>query len=348
MLMNRTLIMVVFSMLLVSGCVNFPGFRFGQQGTVVEAPDDVLLIKNVQIVPNPPIPAASSFDLTFLVENTGDAETGKEARNTKIYAFDWGRCRPDPSVEKTSDGQLIGIPGQEPNGVTIFPGGGAVLVEWPFFAPTNEQLGRVQGTCTLRYKVGYNFSAFTITDLSVVDEERLRQANRAGETVEVVPVTSRSKGPLKIDVAIGADQPAREGATVPLNIIVEDRGVGVMRAIPKDALKLVFPAEFAGKITCDPTVWKAAGLTYTNKEELLFIKKKTPPLRCDVVMPDVVDIKTFSLRAEMDYRYEIFSETPVAIKPTAVTVDEGGGDGGEEPGVPDGGGGGDGEPEVPA
>ena len=321
--MNAKLALAVFSMVFISGCVGgFPGFRFGSAGTTIEAPDDVLLIKNAQVVPTPPIQARSTFDLTFLVENTGDAETGKEAENVTVYGYDWGRCH---NTTPASNPGLVGIPGQP---TTIYPGGGASLIEWTFQAPSNDELGRVQGVCTIRYKVGYDFTAFTVTDLSIIDEDRLREANRAGETITVTPVTSKSKGPLKIAIDVGADQPARESTStnpsvVPINIRIDDRGAGFIegRGIGAGKLKVEFPPDFEGKVNCDSNSWNnPTSRTPTNKNVLPFIKKQTPPLRCDITAPDVADLKTFAIRAEMDYRYELFDETDVEIQPTVVSV----------------------------
>ncbi|QQG40101.1 MAG: hypothetical protein HYS81_01690 [Candidatus Aenigmatarchaeota archaeon] len=328
--MNKLPLIAVFFVIFMAGCVGgFEGFKFGGSATTIEAPDDVLLITDAKVVPTPPIPADSTFDLTFLVENTGDAETGKEAKATKIYAFNWGRCEPamggkegygNANEWKNTTGEaLIGIPNQETSGGrTIFPGGGAYLVEWTFRSPTNDELGRVQGICTVQYKVGYDFTALTVTDVNVVSEARLREANRAGETITVTPITSKSKGPLKIDIAIGADQPIREGTTVPIRVSVEDRGAGLTREVGKEALTITFPDAFI-KIDCEKGGFKRAVAekpVYTNAEAMPFIRKETPPLRCDVTMPSATDLRTYTINAQMDYRYELFDETDVSITPT--------------------------------
>lgn len=418
--MNRFPLIAVFSLVFISGCVQFEGL-FGGAGTTVEAPDDVLIIKNAVVVPQPPIPADSNFDLSFEVVNTGEAETGKEATGVRVYAFDWGRCKPvapncqaavvptqqfsivfvstslpsfgvdfegkeisvasfasasevgfkvsgggseetknvrineeqringlyirfdriesyggdtysiwftastsslstvserEDTVCVRSDGQLVGIPGQP---TPIFPGEGSRLVEWEFKAPTNDELGRVQGRCIVKYKVGYDFKAFTIAELVIIDEERLKQLGRAGERATAEPLTSKSKGPIKIDIQIGSKQPVRENSTVPLNFVVEDKGNGVMREIPAGKLVIRFDSQFASKVSEDQSVWQRVSDTvFTNKGPVLFIKKKTPPMRIDIVAPDVADSRTFTINAVMEYRYELFDETEVAVTPTAV------------------------------
>jgi len=302
------MILIVF----ISVCVEGQGLQglFGSMGETKTAPNDVLLVDSMSVIPNPPITASSSFTITFQVKNIGSAEEGtEEAKNVEVVLYDWGECEPQ---EDHSSGEVT----KQLN--TIYPGG-AEIVDWNFKAPTNQELGNMEGTCPIRFKVNYSYSAYTTSDLVLVSEERLKQAAKSGETLTVNPLQTQSRGPIKISVDVQADQPVRSDLKIPVVITVRDTGSGLYQAVPNETLVVKFPSNFT--VSCDKMNERGKKddkKIYKNNRKLDLIKGKSVPVRCDMTFngSSIEDMKTYNIIAEMNYTYPLYSDTEVTIKPT--------------------------------
>lgn len=331
-------VFLLSSVIFISGCVEGGSFQsifasLTGEGETVVAPKDVLLIENIQVIPNPPITANSTFALTFQVINIGETQEGaKEAKDVHVIAYDWGRCWPaddngDTLPESTIEIYGIGEDPQSDKSTTIYPGGGAELIEWKFKAPDNDDLGRMEGKCPIRFKVVYKFDAHTTSDISVINRDRLVEASRAGETISVAPVQTQSRGPIKISVDFETSQPIDENLIIPAIIKVRDEGSGMYEKVPIDKLEIHFPRDFK-VISCHPSTWmewsgsSSTGYTVINSVgEIPLIKGESPPIRCDLMIDqdvaNIKDIKTYSVRAYIkDYEYPLYEEKDVNIKPT--------------------------------
>lgn len=309
----------------VSGCVEGGDLQSifssltGQQETVV-APKDVLLIQDIQVIPSPPITAStgsidSTFTLTFQVVNIGEAQEGsKEADLVKVYGYDWGRCEPRDAIVND---MIQGLQGQETSDISIFPGGGAEIVQWEFKAPTNEDLGRMEGKCPIRFKLQYQFDAHTTSDIAVVSKQRLIEASRAGQTISVTPVQTQSRGPIKISVNYDTKQPVAEDLVIPVIIKVHDVGSGMYEKVPNGILEVDFPFP-DDWVTCYNFDMEPDSGKWKNQKEIPLIKGETPIIRCDINTQNIniEDIKTYNIRADMTYTYTLYGEKDVTIKPT--------------------------------
>lgn len=327
-------VLLLAPVVFVSGCVEGGTFQSlfgsltGQQEKVV-APNDVLLIENVQVIPNPPITADSTFSVAFQVVNKGTTQEGSmEARGVDVFCYDWGRCHPSDPME----GVVVYAPTFNASPKTIYPGG-AELVEFTFRAPTNTELGRMEGNCPIRYKVFYNFDAMTTSDIAIVSRNRLVDAHRAGETLSVTPVQTQSRGPIKISVDFETNQPVDEMLVVPVIIKIYDRGSGMYDKVNQSKLEIIFPPDF-DIISCNPTTWMAvSGNTVINsKGDIPLIKGESSPIRCDLKLRQgfVDDIKTYNVVARiMGYKYPLYGEKIVDIKPTYMDWYEGSDSGGD-------------------
>ncbi|MCK4634494.1 MAG: hypothetical protein KAT37_01330 [Candidatus Aenigmarchaeota archaeon] len=340
----------------ISGCVEGGGFQsifssLTGGGETIVAPKDVLLVRDILVIPNPPITASSSVDstftLTFQVVNIGETQEGaREAENVHVIAYDWGRCRPMEADGETTispePDEIYGI-GENPEvnlAATIYPGGGAEIVQWSFKAPTNTELGRMEGICPIRFKVVYEFDAHTTSDISIVARDRLVDASRAGETLSVSPVQTQSRGPIKISVDFETSQPVDENLIIPVIIKIYDTGSGMYESVPVDGLEVQFPNAFE-IISCHPTSWMSwsDGEVTNSIGKIPLIKGESPPIRCDLsFIGSIEDIKTYNVRAYIKgYEYPLYEEKDVTIKPTYTTGDDEGSNGG------DGGNGGNGD-----
>lgn len=173
-----------------------------------EAPHDLLKIKNVKVIPTPPIPAGNSFTFTLQVENLDQKKT---ATHTSVSLYDTGRCKKDRVTPRKK--------------WDMFPGSTKVL-EWNIRAPSNKKLGYMTGECPLRYEAEYTFHAHTRAEAITISREKLEEASKMGETVSVSSMETKSRGPIKVDVRFGSEQPFREASLVPFNVIVQNKGSG--------------------------------------------------------------------------------------------------------------------------
>ena len=309
-------IFILTPILFVSGCVEGGGLDLGFLGIgeqTTTAPKDVLVIQNLQVIPDP-VTANSPFTVIFQVVNVGDVTEGsKEARDVEAYAYDWGRCKPEGTE---TDGKVYAFKDEE-----IYPGGGAEVVELEFKAPTNEELGRMDGICPIRFKVSYTYDAYTTSDISVVSRDRMIEASRAGETITVTPHQTQSRGPIKIDVNFDVQQPIIEDLIAPVLIKVRDVGSGMYEKVPAEGLKVEFQKGLENKINCYGFGMKSDsddGLIWVNGKDIPLIKGESPIIRCDIRTEglNIEDIKTYTVRAEITYQYPLYGEKIVNIKST--------------------------------
>lgn len=326
-------LILLVPIIFISGCVQGPGMQmiFGSMGQQKEAPTDVLKTQSLAVIPNPPITSNSSFEVTFQVVNVGVAEQGdKVARDVKAYIYDWGLCKPiDSNGNVIQEKEIRGFEGR-----SIHPGiypGGAEIVSQDFKTPTNEELGNMEGSCPIRFRVEYGYDAHSTTTLTLISQSRLREAARAGGSVSVSPMTTRSRGPIKISLSVDATQPVRSDMVIPMTVRVEDVGSGLYQQVEPGTLVLTFPKDF--DVTCYPSEWMGSPVAagdeqeVKNKASITLIQGQTPAIRCDLrhKTPDSIsNMKTFTIRADMNYVYKLYGDTTVSVKPTYQPLPYGG------------------------
>ncbi len=231
----KRLVLALIAVILVAGCVGdldfFKSEITGPQTT--ELGSDIVTTQNINIIPNPPILAENDFTFTFEIKNQDDIN---EVEDVNVKLYDTGLCTP-PSVTESAYSSLV--PDQ------------TEFIEWDLVAPTNAQIGSMQATCPLKYKVTYDYSAKTQVDSKIISETKLRQLQRAGETPEYTPNQIIGRGPIKIEFSFGANQPVRTDTTFPVYIRVEDKGSGLLDFekgdIPTYALVLQVHKDFVPK-----------------------------------------------------------------------------------------------------
>lgn len=208
-----------------------------------------------------------------------------------------------------------GGPGPEFTGEFTFAPQQTETMEWWFEAPTNAQIVNMPYTCPIRYKIEYGMTAKTQTEVTVVDEAKLRELQRSGQYQQITPKQNVYMGPVKIFFEFGLPQPVKEGDVMPLFITVEDKGSGRITGggnVATGNLKIKLPSGFTVK-SCD----KFSGTTeLTNTQQIPIIKKKSPQLRCAVQVPSVTDLRTYYIQAELTYVYELDYQQDVQINPT--------------------------------
>jgi hypothetical protein len=308
-------ILCLFVVVLASACVEIPGFGQGNVKTT-ELPPDIMVVQNTNTIPTPPVNTGDQLTVSFEIKNQDDTN---EISSANIQLFDYGLCSPQESLF-TPEGwdQITGTYSYSFNS---FAPGQTEFIEWTFKAPTNDQTGSLGTTCPIRFKTSYNFSAVSQINVEVITSDRLKDLQRSGETPTFTPDQTIGRGPIKISFDFGAALPIRASSILPVFITVEDKGEGLLGDIPSRKLMFSVPDTF-NVSSCDK--FEQVSLvnktrTYTNKQSIPMIKKKSPQLRCSFTVPNdaqVVVEKTYYLSANMSYTYSLTNEVDVEIKPT--------------------------------
>jgi len=251
----------------------------------VELPQDILKIETLGVIPETPV-ADSTFTVTFLITNMDEI---KEIENVKLTVYDSGMCECDSCVASTGLAKQID---------KIYPMS-TEEIELTFKAPTNRELGNMPGRCSIKYKLAYDFNAETLTEVVVINENKLEELQKAGETASVSPKTIIGKGPIKIRTEIKEKQPILMDTTVPIIFNIENKGTGTFAVQPGKELNIS-----SGKI----------GMNCQEKTVSL-INGKILPIACQLTTPYVDDMKTFYIKTSLPYRYSVQGEIDVDIKP---------------------------------
>lgn len=305
--------------LLVSGCTGLPfdlsgiipGLD-GKKANVTVMSPDVIVIKNIIVIPSSPINAADQFSVSFELANQDDVKYV----GTSYSLFDTGLCA------KQTTGDLDTKPTWD-----MVPSG-TEFVQWDFKAPSNEEIAYLPNKCPIRFKVGYNYDATTQIDVDVISQDRLSELQKAGTNPTFTSSLNIGRGPVKIQLSFGTSLPVRGSSAsnpanaLPIFITVEDVGTGLLEAIPANALKIYIPSNFPiptpDRFSCGTPVTRGS-ISYnvcSNSAEVPIIRKKSSQLRIGAQAPPETMEKTYFITAELNYDYEIVGETAISVKPT--------------------------------
>lgn len=224
------LLFLVILIVAVSGCISNLGL--GPQQQTVEAPNDVMAFSDSTVIPNPPILTGDTFTTSFAMKNLDEFD---DAKNVKIELYDWGVCAPsscnpsDWGIDGKKTSYSIAFNDISPKDVQ--------QIECQFKSPPSEKIGGLQANCPIRYKLTYDFSGITTTELNVISNKKFQEMQRAGQTPFVSSTQSKSRGPIKVDFSFGVNQPVRTSTIdadtsksniikIPMYITVENKGSG--------------------------------------------------------------------------------------------------------------------------
>ncbi|RLJ02154.1 MAG: hypothetical protein DRP11_03350, partial [Candidatus Aenigmatarchaeota archaeon] len=297
---------LIILVLLVGGCVGGENLLLQGFQQEISYPSDVITVTDIKVIPDPPITAGDSFTLTFYVNNQ-DETYEVEGVNVKLY--DTGLCT-------GGSDESIG---------TIFPMG-TRTVKWNLQAPSNDKTGGLPVECPIRFGVEYTFDSSTVADVVVASRTHIEEMSRAGESIDVSPKETRSRGPLKIDVEFLNSQPFVSGTTVPFTITVINEGSGTFTGFPPDHMDITVDGSSIKNDCHFPT---------DSDGNVPLINKKSPPIRCDFIAPSAETLITLTLKVSLSYTYKIMNTVNVRIEPSytgGAPIPGGGGGAGGEPG----------------
>lgn len=309
----KSFVLALFLVLLISGCAGMPDiFGLGGGGSNVnktELSPDLVIIQNINVIPNPPIYAGDTFTVSFEVKNQDDLNG---VNDVKYSLFDSGLCNwdsGDNTSGSVSGGKLVPLQTE--------------LYQWTFKAPDNNLIAHLPAKCPIRFKVNYTYESNSSVDVDIISTERLKQLQRAGNTPSFTPSNVVGRGPIKIYFTFGSEMPVRSGNTLSVFINVVDKGSGLYGTIPSGDLSITFPLDLTDpncgeKFNCGSG---RSAVCKNNKPspigDIPIIKKSSPQLRCIVnASSTVTDEKTEYIIASLNYNYDVEGETSVGVKPT--------------------------------
>jgi hypothetical protein len=269
----------------------------------IEKPPEILAIRELSIIPTPPIVAESSFTLSFIVANTDERE---DVEDVNVTLYDWGICNlRTGEIIKKELGTLARLSER--------------YVAWELEAPPSALIVDT-ATCPLKWKIDYNMTAKSQVEINVIDEERLRALQRAGEPWQVTPTQTIGAGPLKISFEFVEPQPFKNESSFIMFLQVENKGPGAYPAVPTWGLYLKIPEEFEG--SCDDfyktlipeTIGGIKYNIYKNTRIIDLIKGKTPKIKCTFTAPKVDVMKTYLFLANLSYGYALHGRQDITVR----------------------------------
>ncbi len=245
-------VMAIVLVVFVSGCVEgfeIPGFQslFGgpTQETVEETPD-IIITKDLSVIPRPPIIAGNEFTVLFTMKNQDDTQS---INDVEVRLYNWGICEPltteflpDPDLWSYSGGVYQRafdeiVPNEEQ------------VIEWAFRAPTNERIGSIEANCPMKWELNYTFSARSNDDFTVISKERKADLARADEQWEGTDNPQYiGIGPIKIYYDFKTKMPVQSNSSIQFALQVVDKGSGIYPEIRKGTMFIKVPEQWTDNI----------------------------------------------------------------------------------------------------
>lgn len=314
----KKLFLGLILVLLASGCAGMPGLPFkipffGDGGpNVTELGPDVITIQNINVIPKTSVRPDDTFSVYFELKNQEEnrrVPSSEDTDDITYNLYDYGLCSWTGGTKYP----------QNKGNLEPFAPLETKLIEWNFKAPSAEKIAFLSTNCPIRWKITYPFKSISQIDVSVIDENRLRDLQRSGEDTTYVPSLSVGRGPVKIYFDFGNTLPVRNNTNMSVYIKVRDKGKGLLGEIPNSTgkmLTLKAPEKFQN-IECVKDYFTCNGNTCENtKKPIPLIKKETFEIRCTLETPETVNIQeTFYITAELNYNYPILGKVIVNVKP---------------------------------
>lgn len=275
-----------------------------QQQDTKKQSDDILGIDNILITPTPPIITGNDFTMNFYVKNLRDDMAGKRIKIDAIKCYDWGRCEPKGKDCRTANAKPTDL-------IT----GSVEIVEWGFSSPSKEATGGLRVECPIRFKVVYEYEAAKNSEIAIISEQALKEAQKAGENPKPRVTESEAAGPLEIDIEYSLRQPIMTNQNVTATLRVMDKGKGIYQSVPNGSLSIT-PGKELLNFECEK--FKKSGDKLVNEANIQMISKKSAPVKCTFKTPSekaVSEVKTSFIEARLKYAYEVHERRDVTVEP---------------------------------
>ncbi len=172
-------------------------------------------------------------------------------------------------------------------------------------------------TYSLRYKIGYKSSSYSLYDVVAMSEDEYTRLERQGTLEKEINLSYfKTKAPVEIDLSVSKTQPLFEGLDFYLYVELSDLGGGNLNQIESGELYVYYPdfLEFveSSDFTSEST---QEGNRLVSKRPLEFLNKATKKATCKFRVKSVNVRDMGQFRAETSYIYTNYKTINVKLKP---------------------------------
>ncbi len=239
----------VIVILLFSACIDMcTTFGFCKKDVEVETheeqlgPRDVIAIKEVRLLPNPPLVTGQNVLLTIVLVNT-DINPLRLARNVIVELSDAptfkspiGKCNPTPekncpASECRKEAPCTLMPKEEKE------------IYFNLLTPTKDEIGNIITKPTLKFHVLYDFTSNTKFNVVVINPLEIIRKEKENEILKVTRAITYSSGPIRVDMDIKGQEYVLGGRDATIVVTLKDEGSGnvVDNVIPTKKMHISFP-----------------------------------------------------------------------------------------------------------
>ena len=273
----------------------------------------------------------------------------KDTSGKEIFVLcNQGKCLPDKCAGTVVSGTIPANPA-----CTILPGD-QKQINFVLKAPSKNELANLKSDIDLSFSVRYNFAGSTLFKTVVVNLVEIKTRQRAGNAISLDIPEFFGSGPMKIDADLKGTSYILSPYSASITFTIKtvgDPSIGSLlnSKIPKsesskDVLKIIFPKELMNLHTQNtaitdanikakldaPTEYftcKEDGLSIVclndavkpgnTYDEITLFKGESTPLffRIKETPPIKEPFKSFDIRAELNYIYELRSSARITVVP---------------------------------
>lgn len=285
-----------------AGCIEnqIPNVDVNKKEEVETA--DVLVIDEIKTVPEAPIYPGSNVELIISLKN-------KDERKSIHYTLDLF----DPSI--------FTVVGPSKKTGRILPSGEEIIT-FNITVPSSEDM-KVKISPTVSFRVLYDLNTTTTYDIVIVNLDEIKNSQLADKTLSFEVNKVLGSGPIKIDMGLKGSSFLISGQKGVLELKVTNKGFGSLEEskIKSGNLKLrVLSDEFRARGGCIESTEKNT-FTVTNCDygeniaDISMIGTETSPLLFLLKAPNVDLYRTYTLKADVSYTYEIRGSKSITITP---------------------------------
>jgi hypothetical protein len=351
--MKGLLLTPLIAVMLTSGCTSIPGLDgicipFLTCGNVVEYPDDVIVIKSLDALPQKASPG-QQIRLVAYIQNTGkdpvpqDDFRGFMTQGISADLYDFCQGIFDVASVNCGDQQITGSTMQntECNNIKLLPGE-IKEIGWTLKASQDVKL---RTECDLKVSVNYPYKTTSLTMITFIDYQEMQRQLNEGTLRKRESYIVTGYGPVKPTITVEDQQPipvqqnepgrtvvslkirnagngflCRQGGTSEQNIVCDGKlpninikieGIGYDSGLTyssEPGATCAFPSHISGTLMGPPSPY----------EFITLIRGESPPLLCQIEISDNVNIPketTKHITTEIEYLYEFRDEINVVIEP---------------------------------
>ena len=275
--MKKYLPLLLVFILLISGCIDFPGFQqasFDSPGT--SKTDSTDLILDIQAVPSE-VKAGKQISLVFDIQAKENI-----LKNLNLNSYD--QC----IFTGESEYEILELKEQREK-----------IWTWKWIAGESK----FEQECNIRFRTEYESEFVKTQDMSVVTESEYYARQERGTLGDITTSISSTTNPLEISVAFSEEQPFIEDDEYHMYINYYYSGDGYLENLKVGDVVIKLP-DFISEIDCNS--YDIDGNILTLNRELNFIDKKAPQTTCtfkaNIEQP--IEIAPITITASYKYKFD--------------------------------------------